>query len=599
MSQTSINENDNSTEKEEYESEYTVQAEKISLSSYVTLLGKGTLNCIFKIFNLISSPVIRVSHLIRFTFSYFFNFIKKSSRSFRNETGSFINDIKVALLLLKENNKATKHQRQKSIKLIYHFYKNAITKHKSFLIKSLNYVFPLVSVIILCIVISMFADLNFALGVTYNNTHIGYIENENVFLQAKDILEQRLEIGGVDSEAPAISQPEYKISIVNLSELSDSNDICEQLIELSDSTLTTACGIYVDNKFIGSVKNESDASSVFKSYISAYCRSNSIDESNPQVILELVENVSYVQGLYDKDTLMDSDDLREYLLTNNKSEIRKYTAKSGDTAESICMSNNLTVEQFFAINPNLDKDKRIKKDTVVNVMRNIPFVNVMVSKTKTTKKQIKFDTVEIKTDALYKGVQKVITPGVNGEKEVVTLISYIDGVEVSSKEISSRIIKESTNQKVYTGTKPVPNNVTILGSQSGAFIWPVVGANTITSSFGYRYIFGGTSFHKGIDIAGPGANGKPIVASASGTVERVVNSNSGYGCNLIIDHGNGIKTRYAHCMSGSICVKPGQNVVQGQMIARLGNTGNSTGSHLHFEIIYNGSFTNPINYLTR
>ena len=145
----------------------------------------------------------------------------------------------------------------------------------------------------------------------------------------------------------------------------------------------------------------------------------------------------------------------------------------------------------------------------------------------------------------------------------------------------------------------MPNNVTIYGSQGGAFIWPTVGANTVTSGFGYRYIFGGSSLHRGVDIAGPGASGKPIVASAPGVVEKVTQSNTGYGYSVLINHGNGIKTRYAHCQAGSICVKVGQSVVQGQMIAKIGNTGNSTGPHLHFEIIYNGSYANPLKYLTR
>ncbi len=569
------------------------------LYNSIVLLGLKVKSIVFICFSFIASPFIKTYKIIKFIFEYFSEFLKKTNKNVINEGKDFFNDIKVSGMLLRQNKIADKHQKQNEITLILRFFKTAINKHKSFLKISLSYILPLTMIFCLFFVVNAYMNKNFALEVIYNNTHIGYIKNENVFRHAKEILKQRLEISGGEYDEDVILNPDYKISVVDLSELSDANDICEQLILNSDSGLTTACGIYVDNKFIGSVKNESDASSVFKSYISAYCKSNGIDQNNSQFILDIVEKVSYIQGLYAESSLMDPDDLREYLLTNNKSEISKYTVKSEETVESICLNNRLTVEQFYAINPELNKNKKIKKNTTVNIIKSIPFINVTVSKTKTSKKQINYKRIEIETNSLYKGVEKIITPGVKGEKEVVTLVTYIDNVQVSTQEISSTVLKEAIDEKVYVGTKPVPNNVTILGNKTGAFVWPTVGADTVSSGFGYRYIFGSTSFHKGIDITGAGANGKPIIASASGVVERVTSSSTGYGYCVLIDHGNGIKTRYAHCLANSICVKPGQSVVQGQMIAKIGNTGTSTGPHLHFEIIYNGSVVNPIKYLTR
>lgn len=567
--------------------------------NYITLLGLSTKKYILLIIGYIVIPFKKTIEFIKFLIEYFINFIKNFNKNVIDEAEYFFNDIKVAKLLIKENKSANKHQKENNLTLLKRFFEIATHKHKIFLKRAIGYILPSFAVIVLLIVVNIFSNLHFALDVTYNEMHIGYIENENVFRHAKEILEQRLEIGNEDYDTNSISQPEYKIAVVDLNDLSDANDICEQLIANSDSGLTTACGIYVDNKFIGSVKNESDASSVFKSYISAYCRSNNINQNNPKVILDLVEKVSYIQGLYSESTLMDSDDLREYLLTHQKSEISKYTVKNNDTPESICVNNNLTIEQFFALNPNLTKGEKIKKNTSVNVIRSVPFINVTVSKSETDTEKIQFKTIEIKTDSLYKGVKKIITPGVNGEKKVVNLLTYVDNVLVSTKEISSTVTKKPVDQKVYVGTKPIPNNVTIYGTQSGTFIWPTVGANTVSSGFGSRYIFGSISFHRGLDITGSGANGKPVIASASGTVEKVSRSNSGYGHCVLIDHGNGIKTRYAHCQAGSICVKVGQSVVQGQMIAKIGSTGNSTGPHLHFEIIYNGSYANPLKYLTR
>ena len=140
---------------------------------------------------------------------------------------------------------------------------------------------------------------------------------------------------------------------------------------------------------------------------------------------------------------------------------------------------------------------------------------------------------------------------------------------------------------------------TFYGVGEGTFIWPAVKAHTVTSGFGYRDLFGATNFHRGVDISGAGVLGTPIIASASGVVEKTTAGNTGYGYSVLIDHGGGIKTRYGHMLAGSILVNPGDQVVQGQMIGLLGSTGNSTGPHLHFEIMYNGAYTNPLDYVTR
>lgn len=127
-------------------------------------------------------------------------------------------------------------------------------------------------------------------------------------------------------------------------------------------------------------------------------------------------------------------------------------------------------------------------------------------------------------------------------------------------------------------------------SDSG-FIWPVPAHTMITSGFGPRW---GTT-HKGLDISGGGCYGSDIVASASGTVVKAIWSNYGYGNYLIIDHGGGYTTLYAHC--SNLLVSVGQNVAQGQRIAQIGSSGDSTGPHLHFEVRIDGVAQNPRNYV--
>jgi murein DD-endopeptidase MepM/ murein hydrolase activator NlpD len=129
---------------------------------------------------------------------------------------------------------------------------------------------------------------------------------------------------------------------------------------------------------------------------------------------------------------------------------------------------------------------------------------------------------------------------------------------------------------------------------SGTFMWPAVSGSSISSSFGPRTspTAGASSNHKGIDIPCP--TGSDIVAGADGVVTVSQYSNSA-GYYIMIDHGNGVATVYMH--NSQLLVSVGESVVRGQVIAKAGSTGYSTGSHCHFGVMINGSYVNPLNYL--
>lgn len=132
-------------------------------------------------------------------------------------------------------------------------------------------------------------------------------------------------------------------------------------------------------------------------------------------------------------------------------------------------------------------------------------------------------------------------------------------------------------------------------SYSGSMVWPCPSYSRISSPYGYRThpISGTRKLHKGLDIAA--SKGNPIIAAASGTVVKSYFSSS-YGNYVAISHGNGMMTAYAHMTRRMVSV--GQQVSAGQQIGTVGSTGNSTGSHLHFEVYNNGSTTNPMNYFS-
>jgi len=149
-----------------------------------------------------------------------------------------------------------------------------------------------------------------------------------------------------------------------------------------------------------------------------------------------------------------------------------------------------------------------------------------------------------------------------------------------------------------SGLREIATLLTRLGSMESALAAIPSGRPTAapmqTSSYGYRRdpFVGSLAFHSGIDF--PGRHGQPILAAAPGKVSYV-GQRQGYGNVVEVDHGKGLMTRYAH-LSG-FTVRPGVKVTRGQPIARMGSTGRSTGTHLHFEVRVNGAAVNPRPFL--
>lgn len=161
----------------------------------------------------------------------------------------------------------------------------------------------------------------------------------------------------------------------------------------------------------------------------------------------------------------------------------------------------------------------------------------------------------------------------------------------SSSSSSNNSSSSSSSSSSSNSSANSRSNNSAPASNSG---WARPASGRITSPFGYRThpVTGQQgSFHAGVDIAGSG----PIRASRAGTVTQASFSGS-YGFTVIIDHGNGYATLYAH-MQPNLSVAPGQSVSQGQQLGIMGTTGRSTGVHLHFEVRKNGSVVNPMNYI--
>ena len=220
-------------------------------------------------------------------------------------------------------------------------------------------------------------------------------------------------------------------------------------------------------------------------------------------------------------------------------------------------------------------------------------------KTKTKTAPQPFETVRRKSSSLPQGTTQVLREGKNGKAKVTELLTYIDGQQTVRSILTSKTLVAPVNEILLVGTNDLTEGYSGSPFASG-FVWPTIGAYSLSSRFGYRSArISGWSFHGGVDIvkAGGHSSGMPVVAAASGTVVVAQKGYRGYGHTVVIDHGNGLQTRYAHMQPGSLFVRVGQSVSQGQQVGRIGSTGNVTGPHLHFEVLKHGAKVNPLNYI--
>lgn len=336
----------------------------------------------------------------------------------------------------------------------------------------------------------------------------------------------------------------------------------------------------VNGQFIGAAQDRDTLTNVLNQVKAAYIDENTISA-------EFTSGV-YITHEYTASDVEQSADAMLAALTANQNGQTTYEVQQGDTFVDIAFANGMTLSELEALNPGVDSN-RIYIGQIINVKEEIPFLSVKTVDHVTYTESIACPVVEVEDSSMYQGQSKVLDAGTPGEQIVTADVSYLNGVEQEREVLSTEVTREATNKVIAVGTKVRPSWL-----PTGTYIWPVYG--NITSYFGYRSIFGSYSYHSGLDIAT--SYGTTIKASDGGTViwsGTGTGSNWSYGKYVIIDHGNGVQTYYAHC--SSLLVSTGDKVYQGQAIARVGSTGRSTGNHCHFEIKINGTSVNPLAYL--
>lgn len=550
------------------------------------------------LFGIIKLPFVRMYRSFSDATAHTKKKIRNKIRSNLKEMVHFRREIRNAAKRIKQTLK-----KPKSIpSVLKYYFRKAFRRHDGLIRSVFNYLMPVAALAVLFLTINYWNGVTFALEVIYNGQSIGFISDESVYIEAKDLVKERLASGAYDTEKVDVTvaaspspdlNAQYSLSLVSLDELNDAQAISDKMIENSVDNLTHACGIYIDGDFICAVKNEADAKTVFNDYLAPY----EVEAQANNYVVGFAQNIDYIQGFYrdDASVMWDANRLSDEIRGTGGKE-KTHTVTFEDTLASIADLYDVSEEYIRTLNPGVDWEN-LKPGEIITVGKSESsekLVSIKKIITTTSTRDIDFETVTRRDMTKYSGYRQVTQEGVNGTERVTKTQIYIDG-KLSDTDYDYETVKEPVDEIVVIGTKTSYNGVYIGSASKKGFLWPAPSCHYVSSAYGWR----SRGWHQGIDLvkAGGGALGTPVIASRSGRVEVVQRSNSGYGNMVLINHGDGYKTRYAHMVSGSMTVSVGDYVEAGQTIGKVGSTGNSTGPHLHFEVIYNGETYNPANYI--
>lgn len=318
------------------------------------------------------------------------------------------------------------------------------------------------------------------------------------------------------------------------------------------------------------------------------------------------EKITIAESFISTDEIIFSDvtNLTKYLLFGSLDKDEEYTVQPGDTIETVAFNNKLGVEEFLIVNPEFTSvNNLLSVGQKVSIALIDPMFKIVVEKHIVEDMDKPFETVYKDDSSMYTGTSKTETEGVNGVQRVTEKVQYINGEAQPAVITNTTVITEPVNKVVLRGTKQYANTSIYTGpivaaDVSGSWGWPTISKYVVTSQFGYRW----GRLHAGIDISGSGF-GSPIFSIGNGTVTQVTTgcADNGYygnscggqlGNAVYVQYGNGVLVKYAH-LRNNITVSVGQSVTKGQVIGYMGNSGSSTGTHLHFEIRVNGTPVNP------
>ncbi len=424
-------------------------------------------------------------------------------------------------------------------------------------------------------------NYNTAYEYSYNGKTLGVVKDKEDVLKITNLVQSAL---SEDRDVEVIIDEQddiqfRRVAIIGSSlHVDTSEDVLRRMTYVGNINVVGHC-IVVDGKEAVVLDSEESAKAVL-----ADIKDDFAKESDTVIIekAKFQEKIEIKEVNTDLDSLQSKKEAKNKLLHGGRVKA-VHVVKKGETFAGLAKANNMTERDLLAANPDVDP-KKLEVGSKITVMKPGAMVNMEVSKLVTANQKIKHKVIEKKTDEMYEGDIEVKTEGKNGKRVVTSRIQTVNGKEIANTAIVEIVRSQPVTEVLLVGTAERPPSV-----GDGKYIWPAAsGTYRISSEYGARW---GRN-HNGIDMACP--QGTDVLAADGGIVTWAGYKGS-FGYLVIIDHQNGYETYYAH--NSQLLVSAGDEVYEGMHIAESGNTGRSTGPHIHFEVRTGGVPYNPRNYL--
>lgn len=467
---------------------------------------------------------------------------------------------------------------------------------RGILVTVANWVLPIVSCVFLFNIVGFANNQSYALKLTVNGNFMGYISDENVYLEASQIIQKRINYSGSHVEAITL-EPGLEVDVVGYASTLNHYQLADKMLELlmGADNIKEGYGLFIGDAFYGTLESTEKVQAALEELLSKY------RNGNPGETVTFDKKITYTPGLYLTDSFVDEDETAR-MLTSYKKVAKYYTVVPGDAHIIIAQKVGMTMDELDKLNPGF-KDKPLHGGDQFKITQEEPFLNVRITRPETYNETIPYETDSFNDPSLYEDNKAVKTKGIVGTRTVTANVSYVNGVEVARTVISRTVTKEPVTEVLAVGTKPRPaGSTTAPGTtiEAGKMLWPLgMGyrgidgglISEVTAGHGGYLDYGG---HKGIDIvADPWT---PIYAAHNGIVIEVGYNTDTRGNFVRIQGDDGLVTHYYHMIEAPSAYV-GQRVTAGDVIGYVGSTGRSTANHLHFEVRYNGIIQYPIDYL--